>query len=1405
MLLRKGAQTRLNWHTLLKVPPCGLAKSFSVPADRVLKEGTALTAIGPKGLSWVEFDFTSMSWQQFQAFGNQLLYLLSHRDPDKYGCRSFLPALGEGPDRGCDGYHVGKIESQDGEWNVQIKCYSDPAGIHLTDWYSGTGPNRKPNKGEITKTKDLSLETARRPDGLLMIVSCEVPPKMMQDWEAEIKAAGLNAAIWDRDKLRGILTQLTPDIIFGADRVFVPVLDWKPTPFLLGQDDYGAPVVGRTTALAALNAFVSAEQNCPAWALVTGLDGVGKTHLVCRWSRDYAEQALAAENRDESTPRWPVAVQGDWKGGLSEHVLRELDPTGRQIIIVDSPLETHEWADLAHSLASEVQGKKIKLIVAANGWQAKQAREAFANWGSPVEIPVNRPEEQEFYTLAKSWGVDDRWRFNALRLTNGLPGLLRLALASDKPLDQLSQHAIITLALSRLSAGVGSDPVDQRAVTGVLAWISLTQPLHLQPEEEEKARPEAFADYDVTPRAWRKAWQWLLSTKHLIQAHYAHVQRVYISSTRLVCQAALWQVWSELAPSERMAMVWEAVAVNREHAINNAIEACVCVGDENVGKQLLDGLWAGWQDELLKATPSDQLVLLKQTDTFAYHRPNDVLKLCDTLADLYAGLPPEITDELHQAFGISLHRDWLLEPLIEMVGRAAVRSGNGAQGLRTLMKLDFLRVTRTVALHNDPALRQVHRITSPQGLRSDETRLPSALIVLKEWTQSADPKLRGISRYGLSQALSVAWDDDYHSGSNTITLWRRQLSREPEWLKALRDEAFRLLLECAIDPSLPPGERSTFLSGDLMTAHRLLAQKGPGGRPDLIDELCTHFMKAIAEPQETDAGLVHVVQLIGYLGEVVVWGLIPNTDTAATVHDAVVSYLSGTDTPGDYLRLFGTSVSLSPEKDLVRSNWLMRDEAKQLAEPIARRWYEEHGSGISPLADRVHRVLFLASSCHANNFEPMGALIERLVSLAGDQLVQVTQQLFGRLDPNDPYDSTFLLNWLRDCWTIGSNPDPKDVLEWTGGPALASTAELILQAIGHLRFEKSMAPPSSLDVVSECLKLVSQRCVALNITEVCWTLSRTAGWQSEATRILETCLHQLTDTPLFLEACDHLGLHWEDIKSVVSVSIREYLVERLTRVDELSSKCYRLLGALFANDLNGLLDFVGDRWKYGVDLGKAIGKYRPVSFRMMEEISAYSRDKYKRWSDADIQAAPAKVRDWLLFTYPLASLEIGHLFDWVDGLQPDRDPVSGLGVATAWCLTKWITGGDPGGQKLEVDGKLIDTTGIKYWGVAQLLRDKDFDEPLFAFLIPLIELGEMPDKQTAERNWRHRIWRELWVSSGDTDVYTPGLEREQALLDLYRTMEEKAPPTAKQFFERLRTGAEHEVEREMLPDAGVEL
>lgn len=886
-----------------------------------------------------------MGWQRFQEFGNQLLYLLSHRDPAKYECRSFLPALGQGQDRGCDGYHVGKIESRDGDWNVQIKCYSDPAGIHLTDWYSGTGANRRLNKGEITKTKDLAQETARKPDGLLLIVSCEVQPRMMQDWETEITNAGFKAAIWDRDKLRGLLTQLTPDIIFGADRVFVPVADWKPTPFLVGQDDYYAPVVGRTGALNALGAFVSAEQDCPTWALVTGLDGVGKTHLVCRWSRDCAQEALAAEKRGESTPRWPVAVQGDWKGGLTEHVLRELDPTGRQIIIVDLPLEPHEWRDLAHSLASEVQGQRVKLIVVANGWQAKQVREAFANWGSPAEIQVNRPEEKEFYTLAKTWGVEDRWRFNALCLTNGLPGLLRLALASNKPLDQLSQHAIITLALTKLSAGIGPDPVDQRAVIGVLAWISLTLPLRLQPEEAEKARPESFADYDVTPRAWRKAWQWLISTKHLIQAHYAHFQQVYISSTRLVCQAALWQVWSELSPNQRMATVWEAIAVTREHAISNAINACVCVGDEKAGKQLLDSLWAGWQAELLKAPPTDQLGLLKQTNAFTYHRPNEVLKLCGTLADLYSSLPPEIMDEQHLAFGVPLHRDWLLEPLIEMTGGASVASGNGAQGLRTLLRLDSLRVKRTIAVHNDPVLRQIQGITCPRGLPSDETRLRSVLPVLREWTRSTEPRLRNAGRYALSHALSVEWDDDYLSGSDTITMLRRRLAREPEWLKAVREEAFRLLLECALDKSLPANERSTFLTGDLLTAHRFLSQTGPGGRPDLIHELCTRFIQAITEPQDSDAGLVHVVQLIGYLGEATVWGMIPNAATAATVHEAVVGYLSDTDIPGDYLKLFGTSISLTPEKVLVRNNWLTGEEAKQLAEPIGERWHQEHCSG----------------------------------------------------------------------------------------------------------------------------------------------------------------------------------------------------------------------------------------------------------------------------------------------------------------------------------------------------------------------------------------------------------------------------------------------------------------------------
>jgi hypothetical protein len=188
----------------------------------------------PGGLARVDYDYSSMRWQDFQRICNELLLHLPHRATDRYSCSRFLPAIGKGRDRGCDGYYVGSIESVDGEWNVQAKCVSGWREVDI--------------EAEIDKTLDLHRTTTRQPDGMLLIVACSLSQEKLQDWEKAIEARGLKAAVWDKGVLDLLIQTLGPDVITGPDSVFVPIRVWEPFRLLAGVDDYTEPLYGKAAA-----------------------------------------------------------------------------------------------------------------------------------------------------------------------------------------------------------------------------------------------------------------------------------------------------------------------------------------------------------------------------------------------------------------------------------------------------------------------------------------------------------------------------------------------------------------------------------------------------------------------------------------------------------------------------------------------------------------------------------------------------------------------------------------------------------------------------------------------------------------------------------------------------------------------------------------------------------------------------------------------------------------------------------------------------------------------------------------------------------------------------------------------------------------------------------------------------
>jgi hypothetical protein len=260
--------------------------------------------------------------------------------------------------------------------------------------------------------------------------------------------------------------------------------------------------------------------------------------------------------------------------------------------------------------------------------------------------------------------------------------------------------------------------------------------------------------------------------------------------------------------------------------------------------------------------------------------------------------------------------------------------------------------------------------------------------------------------------------------------------------------------------------------------------------------------------------------------------------------------------------------------------------------------------------------------------------------------------------------------------------------------------------------------------------------------------------------------------------------------------IKSAIMEKL-KYDKMSNDLLEMMSFLFRTDLSGLLAFFETRLSHAISLGNNLKDYHPfpASERLIEAVLKSDNIKPE-----DIKNAPVTIRDWVLRSPELVGYLGGSsLFLWVDGLQAERHPLSGLGKETAKALTEWFSG-DLGKYVLPTGEEII---GIKRWGIPLLLRNFDFDERLWTFLFPLIEQARKPDRTYEGRQpWQQRLWSELMAAEGTTGIFTPTLERELAREALYLKLESEAPDNAKPFFAILAEEAKIDIERESLEKEG---
>jgi hypothetical protein len=1342
----------------------------------------------PGGLAPVDYDYASMHPDDFQRMANELLWMLSHRDTERYGCRSFLPAVGEGHDRGCDGYHIGRIESEEGRWNLQVKRYSRWNDVPLSE--------------EIRKTCDLREETsgARDPDGLLLIVACHVPQDKLQDWEAKIRENGLKAAVWDKGKLDLLIGSLGPDVITGPDRVFVPIREWEPSPFLSGADDYSEALFGKQEALVQLDLFADSDTAMPTWALITGPEGSGRTHLLAKWATRRAELLLEVEDREHSNPWWPVALQQVPRRGLGAAVREELDPSGRQVIIADYPFTLEELKELSRVLLSDVDRRRMKLIVVADNYQVPEVRRIFSRWPGPVEIDLSYMQEGDFLALAESWGVREEYRYWLARFVNRNPGLLRLALTSHKPLPQLSQHSLMQDALYRRLQAMGIGGEDREAVRGVLAWLALVAPLQVPRDPDELAPPASLSPYGITPIAWRRAWNRLVDARHIIRAQLHSWEEVYVARPRLMCQAALWEIWRDFSAQQRRDMLDEANAAGNANALQAAVETCLCFGDAGEGKEMLDQLWGYWRTEFLVSDPYEQRKRLDLVGAFLPYRGRQILDLLTELPVKIADLPPVI-QILPEPWRTTMSRDDLVEEAMDAASQLPLYSVNPAACLQLLDRLDQLRARRSEDRRDDPFHRAVGKVVAVRGGNTSRDRMGRSLPVLREWVRGPDPRRRAAGCFGLSQMLALSWEENYQSGSSALTISGHWFRVEPEWLVPLRTEAFTLLLDCVLRHDLEVGERANLLKGSFRHAHDnlLFAHRAEGQIPqrwDLVELLCVRFMGAIEECKQSDRDVLKAAQLIDYLGSAWNGGRLRDADSADRMEGFLIEKLSVEGTLDDHCYLCGVSVQVGPDGTLHRDRWV-RPDAGERIRAMTERWWAECAGDRDALLTLVRRHLWLAREGRYDGPNLVRLLADPLIDLLDEHCEDFYDRLLVAIDPADRIELFLAAYYLSVSWARGRAipaTRPLDVLGDT-----PEAAELLLEAFVRSYYLEAQPPGDGLEACTRCLDFSVPSALPMRMPQAAAVLAGRSDWRLQVASLLRRAAEECQEQALFGQLCHDLGVFHQEISMEVLAQIKSYLIDRLVRVDSLDSNHLTLLAKLFCEDFSGLLSLFEQRLRYAGTLGEERGKYDPL-IHDPEHIAAYLPGGAIQWRPEDVREGPRIVRDWILISQRFHMyLYGGRFFKWVDGLQPERDPESGLGRATAACLREWFEGEDPGGDG-GGDGKDV---GVKYWGIPILLKWYEFDEPLLLFLMPLIEHGREPSHRD-DSDWRTRIWSEL-IASIDTQgpEWVDG-QREQRRLQMYRRLHLDTSPAAEPLIRYLLERSERNAETERLPDAELE-
>lgn len=1218
----------------------------------------------PDGLARPTPDYGAMDWQDFQKLANELLFLLSIRDPEKYKCDTFLPAVGEGRDRGCDGFHVGLMETADadryGRWNVQVKRYKRYEDFDLAD--------------AITKTKTMPELTVRNPNGLQIVIACPVPQEIQQNWENQIRDSGLKpAAVWDKDKLDLLIKNYAPDIMFGPGCVFDPVSRWRPHSFLMEDKDefFKKPLIGRMSETEGLQTF-SESANPQKLAVVVGPEGAGKTHVVYKWAEKHCDDSIEREDRANASPVWPVAIGRTWGASLSAH-MDELDPTGRQLIIADCRLNEEEWFEIERSLHADARGRKVKLIAVVSERELGFIKRTFNSWGEPVEIRVDKLNESEFNELARAEGVKEEYLHTVARVTNRIPGLLNLVLESGRPLYSLSRHNYFAAALNRIKKAIGPSEQERRAAITALAWACLTQPVIEQRQDRPSAPPDILKDYVGDKFAWTKAWRWLQKQGFLRKesVRYQMGWRVFPNQ---LGQAAIDELFLSFEDDDHLKMIAQAKMAAPKYAVGNIVAACVALSNDASIKNLLEVFIDMYFAAITQMTALNQQFEIEFIHPIAQIYPEKVLDLAMRLMHEWEEHQKEFPslDELSleetitsQAAPLHYLVDKLLPPL-ETCGVRAKFTKNVLKMLPTLNKLgDFSRYETNE--HNHPILRMIKSLSRTGDDRECLPRMKAALVVLKEWDRSPHRIERKFAATGFAAMTSLSWDTTYTVTSREVVLGTKSITQEPEWLKPIREEAFHALIDLVLSDFVELDERESLLNKELWNAHGNLLglwsrDTELPAREDLVQDMCDRFIAVMDSTTDDPVQNAKKGQIIKYLSSKLERDWLRPDKKKQEVKDAIIRNMQNDD-----MKLF----ALMHGEDMV----VVREDS-ELTNFREIQWEESHealknqvdhfvkgilsSQGGDPASISKQILLRLEVINKFRNFNVNLFMVgESLAEQVGDKTTALMDALFGSASPDNMLLPELIAGMLFFQWVNASEAlNALAIIERGRENEKRQRSIALLRAASRMDIAETL-PEHFYEAVCAAFDHAPPQEMARLAPIILYILDQSGFDRQLLADRVRSLIEILPDETkkLFFQMIRFNMRNCSDLVSEIKSAIMEKL-----KYDKMSNDLLEMMSFLFRTDLSGLLAFFETRLSHAISLGNNLKDYHPfpASERLIEAV--LKSDNYK---PEDIKNAPATIREWVLRSPDLVGYLGGSsLFLWVDGLQAERHPLSGLGNET---------------------------------------------------------------------------------------------------------------------------------------------